>query len=215
MSDDNARIPGPAAEVPAETGGRMTPLRLLAWLPWIAAGGFALLAGFLSQAYFAARSEMIALREQGALAALEGKGLQQRIEAERILSARRLADLQAGLPDPGSPARLKIVPLIPAPGFAAPVLVVAAWDPVRQEGELFAVNLPPPVPDRDYQLWIMDPRYPDLVGAGVLAVGTTAGDVRIPFKPDRPVASAVRFSISLERKGGVPHAEGLMILSSQ
>ena len=108
MSDDNARIPGPAANGPGEAGGGTIPLRLLAWLPWIAAGGFALLAGFLSQAYFAARSEMIALREQGALAALEGKGLQQRIEAERILSARRLADLQAGLPDPGGPARLKI-----------------------------------------------------------------------------------------------------------
>jgi len=215
MSDDNARIPGPAANGPGEAGGGTIPLRLLAWLPWIAAGGFALLAGFLSQAFFAARSEMITLREQGTLAALEGKGLQQRIEAERILSARRLADLQAGLPDPGGPARLKIVPLVPAPGFATPVLAVAVWDPTRQEGELFAVNLPPPVPDKDYQLWIMDPRYPALVGAGVLAVGTTVGAVRIPFRPDRPVATAARFSVSLERKGGVPRAEGPMILSSQ
>jgi hypothetical protein len=215
MSDDNARIPGPAADGPAEAGGRMIPLRLLAWLPWIAAGGFALLAGFLSQAYFAAQSEMIALREQGTLASLAGKGLQQRIEAERILSTRRLADQQAGLPDPGGPARLKIFHLISASGSAAPVLAVAAWDPVRQEGELFAINLPPPAPDKDYQLWIMDPGYPDLVGAGVLAVGMNAGDVRIPFKADRPVATAARFSVSLERKGGVPRAEGPMILSSQ
>jgi len=61
----------------------------------------------------------------------------------------------------------------------------------------------------------MDPRYPALVGAGVLAVGTTVGAVRIPFRPDRPVATAARFSVSLERKGGVPRAEGPMILSSQ
>ena len=76
MSDDKTRIRGSAADGPAEAGGRMIPLRLLAWLPWIAAGGFALLAGFLSQAYFAARSEILALREQGALAAIVGKGLQ-------------------------------------------------------------------------------------------------------------------------------------------
>ena len=215
MSDDNARIPGPAADGPAGTGGRMIPLRLLAWLPWIAAGGFALLAGFLSQAYFAARSEMIALREQGALAAIQSKGLQQLIEAERILSARRLADLRAGLPDPGGLARLTLVPLVSAPGFAAPALAVAVWNPVRQEGELFAVNLPPPAPDKDYQLWIMDPQYPDPVGAGVLPVGTTVGGVRIPFRPDRPVATAARFSVSLERKGGVPRAEGPIVLSSQ
>ena len=215
MSDDNARIPGPAADGPAGAGGRMIPLRLLAWLPWIAAGGFALLAGFLSQAYFAARAEMIALREQGALAALESQGLQQRIEAERILSARRLADLRAGLPEPGGLARLKIVPLVSARGFAAPALAVAVWDPVRQEGELVAANLPPPAPDKDYQLWIMDPQYPDPVGAGVLTVGTTAGDVRILFKPDRPVAAAARFAVSLERKGGVPRAEGPIVLSSQ
>ena len=215
MSDDNARISGPAADGPAGTGGRMIPLRLLAWLPWIAAGGFALLAGFLSQAYFAARSEMIALREQGALAAIAGKGLQQRIEAERILATRRLADLRAESPEQGGLARLKIVPLVSARGFAAPALAIVLWNPVRQEGELVMANLSPPAPDKDYQLWIMDPQYPDPVGAGVLTVGTTAGDVCILFKPDRPVAAAARFAVSLERKGGVPRAEGPIVLSSQ
>jgi hypothetical protein len=215
MSDDKTRIRGSAADGPAEAGGRMIPLRLLAWLPWIAAGGFALLAGFLSQAYFAARSEILALREQGALAAIVGKGLQQRIEAERILSARRLADLQAGLPDPGGLGQLKIVSLVSAPGFAAPVLAIVLWDQVRQEGELVVANLTSPAPDKDYQLWIMDPQYPDPVGAGVLTVGTTAGDVRLLFKPDRPVATAARFAVSLERKGGVPRAEGPIVLSSQ
>jgi hypothetical protein len=193
----------------------MIPLRLLAWLPWIAAGGFALLAGLLSQAYFAARSEMIALREQGALAAIAGKGLQQRIEAERILSTRRLADLQAGLSEQGGLDRLKIVPLVSARGLAAPALAIVLWNPVRQEGELVVANLPPPAPDKDYQLWIMDPQYPDPIGAGVLSVETTAGDVRLPFKPDRPVAAAARFAVSLERKGGVPRAEGPIVLSSQ
>ena len=215
MSDDNARIPKPAADGPAEAGGRMIAPRLLAWLPWIAAGGFALLAGLLSQAYFAARSEMIALREQGALAAIAGKGLQQRIEAERILSTRRLADLQAGLSEQGGLDRLKIVPLVSARGLAAPALAIVLWNPVRQEGELVVANLTPPAPDKDYQIWIMDPQYPAPVGAGVLTVGTTAGDVRILFKPDRPVAAAARFAVSLERKGGVPRAEGPIVLSSQ
>jgi hypothetical protein len=189
--------------------------RLLAWLPWIAGGGFALLAGFLSHAYFAARLEMITLREQGVLAAIESQGLQQRIEAERILSARRLADLRAEVPDGGRRAPIRIVPLFPAPGFAAPALVAAVWDSVGQEGEFIAASLPPPTSGKDYQLWIIDPQKPTPVSAGVLAVGTTVGDFRILFKPDQPVVTALRFAVSLERKGGVPQAEGPIVLSSQ
>lgn len=214
MSDDD-RIPGPAADGSAETGGRVVPSRLLAWLPWVAAGGFALLAGFLGQTYFAARSEIIALREQGALAAIASLGLQQRIEAERILSARRISDLLAERHEPGSLARLKVVPLVLPSGSAPPDLAIVVWDPALQEGELAVAKLPPLASDKDYQLWIIDPQYPCPVSAGVFAVGAAASETRIRFKPDQPVATAVKFAISVERKGGVPRAEGPIVLSSQ
>lgn len=214
MSDDD-RIPGPAADGSAGTGGRVVPSRLLAWLPWVAAGGFALLAGFLGQTYFAARSEIIALREQGTLAVMANLGLQQRIEAERILSARRISDLLAERPEPGSLAQLQVVPLVFPSGSAQPDLAIVVWDPARQEGELAVAKLPPLAPDKDYQLWISDPQYPRPVSAGIFAIGAVASETRIRFKPDQPVATAARFTISVERKGGVPHAEGPIVLSSQ
>ena len=214
MSDDN-RIPGPTADGSAGTDGPVAPSRLLAWLPWVAAGGFALLAGFLGQTYFTARSEIIALREQGALAVIASQGLQQRIEAERILSARRIADLLAERPEPGSRAQLQVVPLVFPSGSAPPDLAIVVWDPARQEGELAVAKLPPLAPDKDYQLWISDPQYPRPVSAGVFAIGAAVGETRIRFKPDQPVATAARFTISVERKGGVPRTEGPIVLSSQ
>ena len=39
-----------------------------------------------------------------------------------------------------------------------------------------------------------------------------AGTADIPFKPKTRVATANAFAVSLERKGGVPKAEGPMVL---
>lgn len=215
MSDDNASTSAQSTNGPSETSGKIAPSRRCAWLPWMAAGGFALLAGFLGQIYFAARSEIVTLREQGALAEIEGKSLQQQIEAERILSARRISDLLADLREQGGLAPLKIVPLVFPPGFTPPALAIAVWDPHRQEGELAVSKLPPLAPDKDYQLWIIDPQYPLPVSAGVFTVEPATSDARIRFKPDRPVTTAARFAVSVERKGGVPRAEGPIVLSSQ
>ncbi len=215
MSDDHASMPAPAPEGRSEAGGTVVPLPLLAWLPWIAAGGFALLAGFLGQAYFATRSEIIALRERGALAEIENKSLRQQMEAERILSARRISDLLATPRAQDRLAGLRVVPLVSPGGSTPSGLAVAVWDPDRQEGELAASHLPSLPPDKDYQLWMVDPQYPNPVSAGILAIGPTTNEVRTPFKPDRPVAAAVRFTVSVERKGGVPQAEGPVVLASQ
>lgn len=215
MSDDHANTPPSALEGKSGTGGTLIPLPLLAWLPWIAAGGFALLAGFLGQAYFAARSEIIALRERGALAEIENKSLRQQMEAERILSARRISDLLATPRAQDRLAGLQVVHLVSPDGSTSSGLAVALWDPDRQEGELAISHLPPLPPDKDYQLWIVDPQYRNPVNAGILAIGSTTSGARTPFKPDRPVPAAARFTVSVERKGGVPQAEGPIVLASQ
>jgi anti-sigma-K factor RskA len=36
--------------------------------------------------------------------------------------------------------------------------------------------------------------------------------VAVPFKPDQPVAHAAAFAVSLEKKGGVPKAEGTIVM---
>lgn len=88
---------------------------------------------------------------------------------------------------------------------------VAVWDSVHQEGVLTVSSLPTLEPDKDYQLWIIDPRYEDPVSGGVFSV-SARGETKIRFKPDQPIETISAYAVSLERKGGVPKAEGPMVL---
>ncbi|BET69656.1 hypothetical protein ASA1KI_45740 [Opitutales bacterium ASA1] len=90
---------------------------------------------------------------------------------------------------------------------------VCVWNDERQEGLLAVENLPALAPDQDYQLWVIDPKYPIPVDGGVFNT-TSEGSVRFTFQPGLPVEQANVFAVSLERKGGVPKAEGPMVLIS-
>jgi hypothetical protein len=211
--DDRSRLSQTAREPPmVRRGGG--PSGLLAWLPWIAAAVFAALTGLLVQIYYAKQAELLMLREQSALAGIELRSLQQRIEAERILSARRVADLvseQHAQPRPG----VEVVPLVPRADGTSSSMAVAVWSPGLQDGELVVVRLPLPGPGRSYQLWISDPKNPVPASAGAFTVDPAATRTRIQFKTDRPVSVDAAFAISVERTGGAKAAEGPIVLSSQ
>ena len=61
---------------------------------------------------------------------------------------------------------------------------------------------------------MVDPQYPIPVDGGVFTVDTASGTARLAFRTKQPVAQVAKFAISLERKGGVPKAEGPMVLLS-
>lgn len=88
---------------------------------------------------------------------------------------------------------------------------VVVWDEKKQRGVLKVTQLPPNAADHDYQIWLVDPRYKNPVDGGVFHVGND-GALRVPFRPANPVRQAQGFAISLERKGGVPKAEGPIVL---
>jgi len=88
---------------------------------------------------------------------------------------------------------------------------VVVWDEKRQRGLLKVTQLPRNAEDRDYQLWLVDPRYENPVDGGVFHVADD-GTLSVPFQPGRPVRRAKGFAISLERKGGVTKAEGPIVL---
>lgn len=88
---------------------------------------------------------------------------------------------------------------------------VVVWDAQKQEGVLKLVDLPATAADRDYQLWMVDPQYKQPVDAGVFGVDRN-GTTKISFRPKAKVNSVDGFAVSLERKGGVPKAEGPMVL---
>ncbi len=89
---------------------------------------------------------------------------------------------------------------------------VVVWDERRQRGLLKVGGLPRNTADRDYQLWLIDPRYKNPVDGGVFHLVNDDGGFSLSFHPAQPVREAREFAISLERKGGVAKAEGPIVL---
>jgi len=87
----------------------------------------------------------------------------------------------------------------------------AVFDTKADEGVIEVVNLPEIKATQDYQLWVVDPQYPNPVDGGIVQVSTD-GRARIRFQAKQPVEDVAAFAISLEVKGGVPVAQGPMVL---
>lgn len=124
----------------------------------------------------------------------------------------RLTDLDRQLRTQGDLANFKIATLTSLAGNSAQALAVAVWNPASQQGILTVQKLPALAPDKDYQLWIVDPQYPAPVDGGVFTVDPVTGENRMNFRSRQNVATAAKFAISLERKGGVPKAEGPILM---
>jgi anti-sigma-K factor RskA len=112
----------------------------------------------------------------------------------------------------GTLADYKIATLASLLGNSPQAVAVAIWNPASQEGVLTVQKLPALAADKDYQLWVIDPQYSIPVDGGVFKVDPTTGEGRLVFHPNRPVQTVAKFAVSLERKGGVPKAEGPMVL---
>lgn len=108
-------------------------------------------------------------------------------------------------------ARLQIASLTSKLANAPSASAIVVWDERKQRGILKIAQLPPNADDRDYQLWLVDPRYKNPVDGGVFHVAND-GTQSIGFHPNTPVREAKAFAISLERKGGVTRAEGPIVL---
>jgi len=91
-------------------------------------------------------------------------------------------------------------------------VAVSVWDAEKQDGVLVVSGLAPLPADKDYQLWVVDPKIANPVDAGVFSVDDK-GAVHFHFKPKSSVSGVGTFAVSLEKKGGVPKAEGPMVLA--
>jgi anti-sigma-K factor RskA len=120
----------------------------------------------------------------------------------------------ASLESKNDVCELKIASLDSMTGGSQQGLAVVAWDAAKQHGVLKIENMPQPVANRDYQLWILDPKNAQPVSAGVVSVDEK-GVASMMFKPSHPVDSADKFAVSLERKGGAPQHEGPILMMSK
>ena len=109
-------------------------------------------------------------------------------------------------------ANFKITTLASMLKNSPQALAVAVWNPATQEGVLRVDKLPALAANKDYQLWLVDPQYPNPVDGGVFTVDAQTGVARVQFKAKQPVKAINAFAVTLERKGGVPKAEGPFVL---
>jgi anti-sigma-K factor RskA len=159
------------------------------WLPWAMAAGFAFLAVIQFLQAQSLRQQTRSLNSAVAGLSTQVAGLQKK----DTLSQIRITMLNSLLED--SPK----------------AVAVSVWDNEKQSGVLVVQNLAPAPTGKDYQLWVINDKYPAPVNAGVFSVDDK-GTVRFTFKPDMPMTSVDKYAVTVERKGGVPKAEGKMAL---
>lgn len=180
-------------------------------IPWAAAATLALATAWFARESTMLRDENSALRTERQLAEVAYKMAQNQLSSRSLLAEKMIASLGDKLHRAEDLARLKVTALASLAGNTKEAQVIAVWDPEQQLGLLTMEKLPAIADTQDYQIWIVDPAYPNPVDGGVFHVSQD-GRVILPFKPAQPVARAAAFAISLEKKGGVPVAVGPIVL---
>ncbi len=93
-------------------------------------------------------------------------------------------------------------------------IALVVWDQEKQEGLLKLEHMPPVLPNKDYQLWVLCKKQRLPVNAGVVKVNAQ-GVATVTFKPTKRIAELSKFALSLEKEGGVPEVEGQIVLASK
>lgn len=183
----------------------------LRWAPWVAAAGLAVVATLFGLRANRLQAENESLQTQRELAEVAGRMAQAQLNERTLLAERIVADLQAQLKRSEDLGRLRVTALASLLGNSPEARAIAVWDPSRESGLLTVEKLPAISEEQDYQIWVIDPQYPIPVDGGVFKPDAT-GRATLTFKGDKPIQTVSAFAISLERKGGVPKAEGPLVL---
>jgi anti-sigma-K factor RskA len=185
-----------------DLGTRRRPVNV--WIPWALAAGLAAVSfGFLYEsaglkAELAAQARRIdELGMSLEVAQAESGDLRQTVA--KLRESNRLAAIRIALLDSLVSADPKAV-------------AVSVWDNERQNGVFIVRNLRSLPSDKDYQLWIIDPKYKTPVDAGVFQVDAK-GNVRADFHARELIQSANQFAVTIEKKGGaeVPNLKAMVL----
>jgi anti-sigma-K factor RskA len=125
--------------------------------------------------------------------------LAETTEAQQLRQSNALKDLRLAILQEGAAAQSDAT-------YAASHVLVA-WDPAQNRGVLSMHDLPTPPPGHDYQLWVLDPKAPAPISAGVIS------DSRA-FAVKSVGTSNPGFAISLEPSGGRPTPTGPILFAA-
>jgi anti-sigma-K factor RskA len=198
-----------AAGRPVPRAGVVAPF--IRWLPFAAAAGFAVAAFWLASRNFQLQRDNADLRRRSELAGLAAGTAQDELKARTLAAESLIRDLRKQLGEQRDLSHLKITALAALAGNTPEARAIAVWDPAQKTGLLTVEQLPAISDEQDYQIWVVDPAYPNPVDGGVFKPGAD-GRAVLTFKGNQPVGAVAAFAISLERKGGVPKAEGPIVL---
>ncbi|MFO1452206.1 MAG: anti-sigma factor [Opitutaceae bacterium] len=214
------------------------PIRPFLWIGWGIAAALTVGSFWLGQRYLSTHRELSEVRTLVAVEQADARSLRNQLEAERLIAQRQTSDLKKSLDELASTrhalseersnaarqlaelqartdlANFKVARLASLLGNSPEAAAIAVWNPITQEGVLTVEKLPALASNQDYQLWVIDPQYTNPVDGGVFTVDASTGVGRLQFRPKQPVAQATKFAISREKKGGVPKAEGPIVLLS-
>lgn len=206
-----AQILAAATDSPATEAGKIIDFPLNRFLPWVAAAGLAIAAvwfGVRSNGLQAANESLATQRE---LAEVASRLAQSQLAERTLLAEQMIADLRNQLRTSEDLGRLRVTALASLLGNSPEARAIAVWDPTQAAGLLTVEKLPAITAEQDYQIWVIDPQYPIPVDGGVFKPDAD-GRATLTFKGDKPIQKVSAFAISLEKKGGVPKAEGPLVL---
>lgn len=181
------------------------------FLPWAAAAGLAIASVWFGVRSSALQAQNESLASERDLADIARKIAESRLAERTLIAEHMVNDLGARLRRSEDLTRLHVAALASLLQENAEARAIAVWDNDQQRGLLTVEHLPTVAADRDYQIWLIDPQYPIPVDGGVFRPGID-GKATIPFSGGKPIRTVSAFAISLEKKGGVPKAEGPMVL---
>lgn len=181
------------------------------WLPLAAAAGLAVATVWLGTQNLSLREQNAALHTKRELAELAYQAAQSQLRERTLIAESMINDLGRQLREQQDLTRLKVTALASLAGNSPTAQAIAVWDPGRETGLLTIDRLPAIADSQDYQIWVVDPAYPIPVDGGVFKPGAD-GRAVLTFHGDKPIKSVAAFAISLEKKGGVPKAEGPIVL---
>lgn len=180
-------------------------------IPWGLAAALAVMTTWLSFQNLSLRVDNDMLLTERRLAEIAYKTASNQLGERSLLAETMINDLGRRLREQEDLTRLKITALASLAGNTPEAQAIAVWDPGRETGLLTVDKLPSIRDDQDYQIWVVDPTYPNPVDGGVFKPGAD-GRAVLTFKGNKPIKGAAAFAISLEKKGGVPKAEGPIVL---
>ncbi|MES1194618.1 MAG: anti-sigma factor, partial [Opitutus sp.] len=206
-----ARILAAASDHAPRQEAEVIAFPISRWLPQAIAAGLAVAALWLGFRNMALHEENSSLRTERQLAEIAYQAAQAQLKERSFIAESMINDLGRQLREQQDLTRLKVTALASLAGNTPEAQAIAVWDPGRETGLLTVAKLPVIADNQDYQIWVVDPAYPNPVDGGVFKPGAD-GRAVLTFKGNKPIKGAAAFAISLEKKGGVPKAEGPIVL---